>query len=85
MGETVKKVIQFLFLIVIGMVIAIGGKWYMYVTNTKSPYDEVGIGLNGYMPAPIRAWGCAKLHATFEMALPPLNCGKANNNKEWME
>ncbi len=38
-----------------------GLRWYQYVTNTESPYDEVGIALNGYVPLTIRTWGCAQL------------------------
>lgn len=80
-----KKVIQFLLLVVIGMTVAIGGRWYMWVSNTKDPYDEVGIGLNEYMPGPIRKWGCAKLRANFSNALPPHTCGKPDNTREWIE
>jgi hypothetical protein len=53
------------------------------VTNKTSPYNEVGIDLNSAMPAPIRKWGCDKLHATFPKAQPPNGC-QADDGKSWM-
>jgi hypothetical protein len=70
-------------IIIIAGVIFFGQRWYSYVTNTKSPYDEVGIELNSSMPAPIRKWGCDKLHETFANALPPYGC-LAADGKSWM-
>jgi hypothetical protein len=62
-----------------------GARWYRYVTNTDTPYDEVGIALNGYMPEAARAWGCAKLHVTFAKSPPPYGCAKAGGSgREWM-
>ncbi len=34
-----------------------------YLTSTiPQPYDEVWIGLNSPLPAPLRAWSCGALH-----------------------
>jgi hypothetical protein len=61
----------------------LGFYWYSYVTNTESPYQEIGIELNSRMPDPIRKWGCDKLHETFPKALPPNGC-QADDGKSWM-
>lgn len=78
------KVLSVLLVVVIGAGAAIGGRWYMYVTSTQSPYDEVGIALNGYMPAPVRTWGCGKLHARFPASLPPYGCQANSGGKDWL-
>jgi hypothetical protein len=53
------------------------------VTNKTSPYDETGIQINSALPAPLRKWGCDKLHANFPNALPPAGC-QAEDGKSWM-
>lgn len=63
--------------LLIGGVGVLGYKWYAYVTNTTSPYDEIGIDLNSMAPGPINAWGCAQLKTTFgARAIPPYGCAK---------
>ena len=53
----------------------VGYRWYAYVSNTQSPFEEVGIELNSRMPGPIRDWGCARLKQTFgSKTLPPYGC-----------
>ena len=70
--------------VVLGTMIVIGGRYYVYVTNTQSPYDEVGIMLNGAMPAIVRSWGCGKLKGTFgTKTLPPLGCA-GSDAKTWI-
>lgn len=59
----------------IGVTALVLFQWHQYVTNKESPYDEVGIELNRYMPAPMQKWGCAQLKETFgNKALPPYGC-----------
>lgn len=70
-------------IVIIAGVILFGQRWYSYVTNKTSPYDEAGIELNSAMPLPIRKWGCDKLHETFANALPPNGC-RAEDGKSWM-
>jgi len=70
--------------IVLALAVVGGGRWYYYVANTSSPYDEVGITLNGYMPSALRKWGCDKMHTTFGNVLPPLGCGASDDTKKWM-
>lgn len=77
-----KKLVRLLLTIAIALVVVIGFRWYRYVTNTDSPYDEVGITLNTSMPGPLNAWGCAKLKETFSGALPPYGCA-AENGTQW--
>lgn len=78
-----KKPGRTFLIIIVASVIFFGQRWYNYVTNKTSPYDETGIQLNSAMPAPIRKWGCDKLHATFPKALPPNGC-KAEDGTSWM-
>jgi hypothetical protein len=78
-----QKAIRTLLIMLIAGVIYFGQHWYRYVTNTKSPYDDVGIQLNSAMPRPIRKWGCDRLHASFANALPPYGC-QGDDGKSWM-
>lgn len=78
-----KKLLQVLIVIVVAAVVMFGSRWYLYVATASSPYDEVGIALNGYAPAPLRHWGCAKMHARFPGQLPPYGCAAADG-RSWM-
>lgn len=78
-----QKAGRTLLIIIIAGVIFVGQRWYTYVTNKTSPYDEVGIQLNSAMPSPVRKWGCDQLHATFAKALPPYGC-QSDDGKSWM-
>lgn len=69
-----KKIVQVLCVVLIGVAVMTGLRWYRYVASSDTPYDEVGITLNGYMPGPIRSWGCHKLQERFPRALPPYGC-----------
>lgn len=68
------KLLRVVVLMIVVVGVVLGGFWFRYVSNTESPYDEVGIELNSRMPIPIRKWGCDKLHATFAGAIPPYGC-----------
>lgn len=59
-----------------------GYRWHQYVTNTVTPYDEVGMTLNGIAPAPLNKWGCDRLHESFGNTVPPLNC-EAGTGSTW--
>lgn len=78
-----RRVGRTIFIIIVAGLIFFGQRWYNYVTNKTSPYDEVGIQINSALPAPLRKWGCDKLHANFANALPPLGC-QAGDGKNWM-
>jgi hypothetical protein len=78
------KIARVLVMVVVAAVGVIGFRWYSYVTNTQDPYQEVGITLNGYMPGPIRKWGCDRLHATFGNVLPPYNCQAGADGRSWL-
>ena len=60
-----QKIVQVVCVVLIAAAVMFGGRWYMYVAQGSSPYDEVGIALNGYAPGPMRAWGCHKMQARF--------------------
>lgn len=63
--------------LLIGGVGFLGYRWHAYVTNTDSPYDEVGIELNSRAPGFLNGWGCAQLKATFgERVVPPYGCSR---------
>lgn len=73
--------IVILLIVVVAFAAVIGGRWYAYAAYASDPFDEVGIGLNMMMPAPIRAIGCDMLKGRFEgKTLPPAGCG---NNGQW--
>ena len=78
------RIIRLLVILVITFVAVFGYRWYGYVSNTDSPYDEVGIELNSRMPGPIRKWGCDKLHVTFGNVLPPYGCQSAADARQWL-
>ena len=46
---------------VIGCGLTIGYRWYDYVANAASPYDEIGIDINSRLPEPLRATVQAEL------------------------
>ncbi len=78
-----QKFIQVVCVVLVAAIVMFGGRWYMYVARGASPYDEVGIALNGYAPAPMRAWGCRKMQARFPGKLPPYGCGGADG-RSWI-
>ncbi|THA60616.1 hypothetical protein E5176_28400 [Ensifer adhaerens] len=78
-----KKLVQFAIVIFLAVVVMFGGRWYMYVAFGESPYDEVGIALNGYMPLPLRSWGCHKIQSRFEGKLPPYGCS-GPDGRSWL-
>lgn len=77
-----KKLFRLLLTIALAVVVFTGFRWYRYVSNTDSPYDEIGITLNNFMPGPINNWGCAKLKITFASSLPPYGCA-AGDATQW--
>ncbi|QXC52508.1 hypothetical protein KHC17_24985 (plasmid) [Agrobacterium salinitolerans] len=79
------KLLKFALTLSIGVTVMfgyLGYRWHQYVTNTDSPYDEVGIALNNHLPGPVTQWGCDKLKAKFGNGLPPLGCA-ADDGKQW--
>jgi hypothetical protein len=84
--SNLQKAILILSLISIAFVGLVFKRYYEWVSNTIKPFDEVGISLHKYMPAPIQAWGCTKLKATFQYkSLPPHYCGDPKNPGKWPE
>ncbi len=78
------RVVRFLLIVAIAAVGVFGFRWYRYVTNDESPYQEVGIELNSRMPQPIRKWGCDRLHATFGDVVPPYGCQGGGDGRTWL-
>ena len=77
-----KKLVRLLLTIALAFVVFTGFRWYRYISNTDSPYDEIGITLNSSMPGPLNSWGCAQLKATFVDSLPPYGCA-AGDGTQW--
>ena len=78
-----QKIVQVVCIVLIAAAVMFGGRWYMYVARGSSPYDEVGIALNGYAPGPMRAWGCHKMQARFLGQLPPYGCA-GPDGRSWL-
>lgn len=77
------RILRVLLIVLIAAIVMFGWRWYQYVSNTDSPYNEVGIELNSRMPGPINKWGCDKLQQTFANALPPYGCQSTADAKQW--
>jgi hypothetical protein len=74
-----EKIASIALIAVVAFVAMVGGRYYRYATNTRTPFDEVGIRLNALMPGPIRDWGRGKLKQTFETkTAPPHGCSGPN-------
>lgn len=59
----------------LAMVLALGGVWVYGSLTIEQPYDEVWIGLNSPLPAPLRAWACAQVRSRVAgPSLPPIGC-----------
>ena len=82
-GTKVQKILTLIIVFSVGIAMMFGGRWYAYVALGDSPYDEVGIGLNGYMPAPLRNWGCHKMQTRFVGQMPPHGCA-GPDGRSWL-
>ncbi|HBF31982.1 hypothetical protein [Rhizobium sp.] len=78
-----KRLLRLLVIMAISGSVIFGWRWYTYVTNTESPYQEVGIDINSRLPDPLNKWGCDRLHATFGNVPPPLGCQSATDSRQW--
>lgn len=78
-----NRLLRLVVVVIVACVAAVGGRWYSYVTNTSSPFDEIGIELNSRAPAPLNEWGCGRLKETFgDKTLPPYGCA-AGTGTSW--
>ncbi len=81
-----RRIIPALVAVLIASISVVGYRYNDWVSNSEGPYDEVGIGLHGYMPTFIQNWGCAKLQLRFGgKALPPYGCGDAADPAQWRD
>jgi hypothetical protein len=61
-----------------------GLRYHHWVARSGTPFEEVGIGLHRYMPAPVQSWGCNRLKARFGgKTLPPYGCHHPANPRMW--
>jgi hypothetical protein len=72
-----QRLVIILFAVIFSFFAVLGGRWLYYVTQSASPYDEVGATLMMHVPEPLRAWGCARLKERFPRVLPPAGCERA--------
>ncbi|WP_100220936.1 hypothetical protein [Agrobacterium albertimagni] len=77
------NMLRFALIFIIGLSVVVGGRWYVYVSNTSSPYDEVGIEINSRLPHVLRKWGCDRLEQSFPNSVPPYGCG-APDSRSWI-
>ena len=78
-----QKILQVACVVLVAIAVMFGGRWYMYVARGESPYDEVGIALNGFAPGPMRRWGCHNMQVRFPSHLPPYGCA-GPNGRNWL-
>ncbi|MCM2292941.1 hypothetical protein NAC44_11465 [Allorhizobium sp. BGMRC 0089] len=83
MNYSPKRIFRVLMIMVVVFLAVFGTRWYNYITNTKTPYDEEGIEINRRLPAPLRNWGCQQLEATFTQLPPPIGCRSDDNPLKW--
>lgn len=76
------KALSVLLVIVVAATAFLGVRWYVYMANTDTPYDEVGIEINSRLPTPLNRWGGDKLQATFGNVVPPYGCA-ASDGQSW--
>lgn len=80
-----KKILMVALIVVLFVGGSVAWRWHSYVTNTDTPYDELGIEFNSRMPYPLRKWGCDRLQKTFAGSLPPHGCNKEDStSREWL-
>ncbi len=58
----------------VGFGVVTGGAWFWYVAAGSAPDDRIGVRLNRYAPAFLRAWGCARIARRLPEAPPPQGC-----------
>ena len=78
----VRTIALFVVAIALGLGLTLGHRWYDYVANATSPYDEIGIEINSRLPESLRAWGCGRLKERFARAIPPYGCSDATG-RNW--
>ena len=54
-------------------------KWHRWATAGETPYDEIGIEVNSYMPGPLRDWACGRIAQRFPGSIPPYGCASARS------
>ncbi|MFL0694839.1 MAG: hypothetical protein ACJLUP_23020 [Agrobacterium tumefaciens] len=76
-------IVRFALIVIVALFAVVGGRWYAYVSNTSSPYDEVGIEINSRLPQFLRKWGCDRLQQSFPDSVPPYGCG-TSDSRSWI-
>lgn len=78
-----KRLVLIVFVALVVAAGVVGQQWHAYITNTDSPFDEVGMELNNMLPGPLHDYGCNRLKQTFGgKTLPPYGCAD-DTGKGW--
>ena len=81
-----RKIAVILSLVAVTFAVYVGQGYYQWVAQSETPFEELGIDLHQYMPAPIQAWGCGRLRARFEgKTLPPFGCQDLTEPRKWRQ
>jgi hypothetical protein len=79
-----RKIALLVSLIAVTCVVYVGQGYYQWVAQSETPFEELGIDLHKYMPAPVQAWGCERLRSRFEgKTLPPFGCQDLEAPTKW--
>ena len=70
----IKFFVTLLLGIIAMLAIAVYLFWYQSAVSSESPYDEIFIEINGFMPQPARDWACGRIAERFPGSLPPYTC-----------
>jgi len=69
-----KRIVSALVILTLMLAVVIYQFWYTHATNGDSPYDEMFIEINGWMPSGARNWACGQIAERFPGSLPPYSC-----------
>lgn len=75
-NQTMSLLGSVLMLAVVLTVVFLVWPWYRWATASETPYNELAIDINSYMPGPLHDWACSKVAARFPRTVPPYGCGR---------
>ncbi|ARO15931.1 putative transmembrane protein (plasmid) [Ketogulonicigenium robustum] len=66
------------FIMLLVILIAAGGYWLYYVTQSANRYDPIGMEINAILPDSLNSWGCAQMEQRFGKLPAPHGCTAAD-------
>lgn len=74
-SRSVGRTIRLLATVVVALLVVWLGFWAFRTYTIDQPYDELWIGMNASMPAPLRHWSCDTVKARLtQPGLAPHGC-----------